>query len=107
MNNIDIFFFFLLFFLQSAVENCSDPGAIDNGKNEGRGPVTCISTVEYTCNEGYWLLGAEILSCGIDGRWDYVKPLCIENSKTRIQSFQYICPHNTASNKSQKSLHNF
>ena len=51
---------------------------------EGSPPFTCISTVKYTCNEGYWLLGAGTLRCGIDGRWDNVKPVCIDKSKKNI-----------------------
>ena len=60
---------------------CSDPDEIENGQMEGSGPFNCISTVKYSCNEGYWLLGAETLRCGIDGLWKQAKPSCIDMSK--------------------------
>ena len=63
------------------VEHCIDPGGIENGEMEGTAPFTCISTVKYTCNDGYWLLGAEVLRCGIDGQRDHAKPLCIDKSE--------------------------
>ena len=33
---------------------------------EGSAPFPCVSTLNYTCKEGYWLLGAGKLKCGID-----------------------------------------
>ena len=65
----------------SSVEPCIHPGAITNGQMEGSAPFTCVSTLKYTCNQGYWLLGAVTLKCGIDGQWDHGKPLCIDSSK--------------------------
>ena len=53
---------------------------------EGTGPFTCISTVKYTCNQGYWLLGAEILKCRIDGQWNHGKPSCVDKSKMQTRS---------------------
>ena len=44
---------------------------------KGTPPFTCISTVIYTCDKEYWLLGSETLRCRIDGRWDNVKPICV------------------------------
>ena len=67
-----------------SVEYCNNPGPIENGQMEGIGLFTCISTVKYTCNEGYWLLGAETLRCGINGQWNHRKPSCIDKSKKQI-----------------------
>ena len=72
-------------FLFYSVKHCTDPGSVENGKKEGSPPFTCISSVKYTCNEGYWLLGSETLSCGIDGQWDHGKPVCIDKSKKPIE----------------------
>ena len=75
---------FLLFYFVSpvfSVEYCNDLGSIENGQMEGIGPFTCISTVKYTCNQGFWLLGAEVLRCGINGQWNHAKPSCIDKSK--------------------------
>ena len=65
----------------SLVKYCVLPGSIENGMMKGTGPFTCVSTVNYTCNDGYWLLGAGVLRCGIDGLWDNGKPLCVDKSK--------------------------
>ena len=72
------------------VQYCSDPGPIENGKMEGDARFTCISTVKYTCNEGYWLLGAETLRCGIDGLWDHGKPVCIDKGKKHDFCTNYV-----------------
>ena len=72
-------------FYINSVKHCADPGSVENGKKEGSPPFTCISSVKYTCNEGYWLLGSETLSCGIDGQWDHGKPVCIDKSKKSIE----------------------
>ena len=63
------------------MEYCSDPGSIENAQMEGTAPFTCISTLKYTCKEGYWLLGAETLKCRINGQWNHAKPSCIDKSK--------------------------
>ena len=80
------FYFYRVIFISSVitVQYCSDPGAIENGEMEGNGPFNCVSTVKYTCNQGYWLLGAEILKCGIDGQWNHGKPSCMDKSKSSI-----------------------
>ena len=57
---------------------------------EGSPPFTCVSMVNYTCNEGYWLLGAETHKCGTDGQWDHAKPMCVDNGKKYMQRVQYI-----------------
>ena len=75
-----------LFFLPSVLR-CKDPGSIENGEMEGSPPFTCVSIVKNTCNEDYWLLGAETLRCGIDGQWDYGKPVCIDKSKKYREKF--------------------
>ena len=86
-----IHFFYIFFYFVSpyhlffAVEYCSDPGSIENGQMQGSLPFTCISSVKYTCNEGYWLLGADTLRCRIDGQWDHGKPSCIDKSKKKIK----------------------
>ena len=68
-----------------SVDYCSDPGSIENGRMEGTGPFSCVSTVKYTCNETHWLLGAETLRCGKYGQWDGGIPSCIDNSKKLIR----------------------
>ena len=68
----------------NSAHHCDNLGPIDNSEMEGRGPFTCISTVKYMCNEGYWLLGPETLKCKIGGQWNQEKPVCIDNSKKCI-----------------------
>ena len=79
----------VILFPITSVAPCTDPGSIENGEMEGSPPFTCVSTVKYTCNEGYWLLGAEILRCRTDARWDNPKPVCIDKSKKCVKSFQF------------------
>ena len=64
-----------------SVPHCNDPGSIQNGEMDGNPPFTCVSSVQYACSEGYWLLGADFLKCGINGGWDNAKPACIDKSK--------------------------
>ena len=64
-------------YLSKLVNYCDVPGSIENGQMKGSPPFTCISTVIYTCDKEYWLLGPETLRCGIDGRWNNVKPICV------------------------------
>ena len=33
--------------------------------------------VECVCNEGYKLIGQSIVTCGANGRWDYMMPSCV------------------------------
>ena len=70
-----------------SVRYCTDPGSIENGQKEGDAPFTCISTVKYTCNDGFWLLGVDTLRCEIDGQWDYGKPVCIDKSEKHQQTY--------------------
>lgn len=35
--------------------------------------------VECVCNEGYKLIGESIVTCGLDGKWDYAMPSCIQD----------------------------
>ena len=73
-----------------SVEYCSNPGPVENGHMEGTGPFSCISTVKYTCDDSYWLLGAETLGCTKDGQWDNGKPSCISSSKKQKSSSERL-----------------
>ena len=35
-----------------------------------------MSTLNYSCTEGYTMRGSHILTCKEDGLWDIVAPLC-------------------------------
>ncbi|XP_070546169.1 P-selectin-like [Ptychodera flava] len=64
--------------------SCSDPGDLQNGQKTGN-TFTHKSTVTYTCNEGYHLVGAAALKC-YNGEWDNTKPTCSDTPVTTAQA---------------------
>ena len=58
---------------------------------EGGTSFPCGLNVKYTCNEGYWLLGAEASNCGLDEQWSNGKPTCINKSKKFICLIYFVC----------------
>ncbi len=56
--------------------NCSDPGHLLNGQRKGD-DFTYGSSVSYECDNGYYLLGDSIITCGDDMTWNgTVTPTC-------------------------------
>ena len=64
---------------------CNDPGKPTNGTKYGTN-FTYTSTITYSCNVGYNLLGASSLTCLSNASWNGSKPLCVivscENPET-------------------------
>ncbi|XP_070546021.1 uncharacterized protein [Ptychodera flava] len=53
---------------------CTDPGTVANAQSVGSS-FAHRSTVTYTCNAGFHLVGARTLTC-YDGKWDHNAPTC-------------------------------
>ena len=56
--------------------NCNDPGKPTNGTKYGTN-FTYSSTITYSCNVGYDLLGASSLTCLSNGSWNGSVPSCV------------------------------
>ena len=63
--------------LQLEVGYCEDPGLVLNGflLNWG-GRVPFGASITYHCNEGFDVVGSNILTCQSDGTWDTPPPRC-------------------------------
>ncbi|XP_026144649.1 CUB and sushi domain-containing protein 2 [Carassius auratus] len=63
------------------IVNCTDPGHVENGVRQvlpsGPHRYSFQTTVSYSCNPGYYLLGTSTLSCQGDGTWDRSLPKCL------------------------------
>ncbi|XP_016400283.1 CUB and sushi domain-containing protein 1-like, partial [Sinocyclocheilus rhinocerous] len=63
------------------IVNCTDPGHVENGVRQvlpsGPHRYSFQTTVSYSCNPGYYLLGTSTLSCQGDGTWDRSLPRCL------------------------------
>ena len=57
------------------VVNCGDPGIPVNG-TRAVSTFTCPITVNYTCNEGFRLIGNRSISCLDGGHWSGAPPTC-------------------------------
>lgn len=56
---------------------CGLPASIPNGAYELiNGSVGYLSTVVYSCNDGYEMIGRAMLTCDIDERWNGPPPKC-------------------------------
>ena len=55
--------------------NCGDPGAPPNGVRS-EGTFALDSTVTFTCNSGYTLIGAQSLTCRSNAQWSGARPTC-------------------------------
>ncbi|XP_054546659.1 complement receptor type 1-like [Talpa occidentalis] len=58
---------------------CSNPRDLPNGKMTIPGDTTFGSTITYTCNEGFRLIGESSTTCVLSGStvtWDSEPPLC-------------------------------
>uniref|UniRef100_A0AAR2L905 CUB and Sushi multiple domains 2 n=1 Tax=Pygocentrus nattereri TaxID=42514 RepID=A0AAR2L905_PYGNA len=63
------------------IVNCTEPGHVENSVRQvlpsGPHRFSFQTTVSYTCNPGYYLLGTSILTCQGDGTWDRSLPKCL------------------------------
>lgn len=60
---------------QCLVDWCPEPPQINGGKIKISGR-RAGSTVTYTCDDGYVLIGEDLLSCGLGGEWTGKSPVC-------------------------------
>lgn len=60
---------------QCLVDWCPEPPQISGGKIKVSGR-RAGSTVTYSCDYGYVLIGEDILSCGLGGEWTGKTPIC-------------------------------
>lgn len=56
-------------------KSCGDPGQVDNGKRHGDSFIIA-SSVMYTCNEGYEMVGQSKRYCQSDSQWSGQPPKC-------------------------------
>ena len=74
--------------------DCGDPGTPDNGQ---RSLVSTIlgSTVNYTCNEAFNLVGSETRLCQSNEEWSGQLPSCVRKYHPHniIQTHTYYCAH--------------
>ena len=54
---------------------CQSPPNIDTGSYSEQTNGT-VSTLAYSCPQGYSMSGAQMLKCGEDGSWDATAPSC-------------------------------
>ncbi|KAG5674431.1 hypothetical protein PVAND_004402 [Polypedilum vanderplanki] len=60
---------------QCLVDWCPEPPQVSGGKTQVSGR-RAGSTVTYTCDYGYVLIGEDIISCGLGGEWTGKTPIC-------------------------------
>ncbi|TSK31427.1 CUB and sushi domain-containing protein 2 [Bagarius yarrelli] len=69
------------------IVNCTEPGHVENSVRQvlpsGPHRYSFQTTVSYTCNPGYYLLGSSTLTCQGDGTWDRALPKCLCDSGGR------------------------
>ena len=63
------------------VITCDDPGEVDHGMILSTAPYLCQSSVVYSCDSGYELMGVATISCQLDGEWSDDPPTCQEIGK--------------------------
>uniref|UniRef100_A0A667WX46 CUB and Sushi multiple domains 2 n=1 Tax=Myripristis murdjan TaxID=586833 RepID=A0A667WX46_9TELE len=63
------------------IVNCTEPGHVENSIRQvlpsGPHRYSFQTTVTYSCNPGYYLLGTSSISCQGDGTWDRSLPKCL------------------------------
>uniref|UniRef100_A0A673BJS4 CUB and Sushi multiple domains 2 n=1 Tax=Sphaeramia orbicularis TaxID=375764 RepID=A0A673BJS4_9TELE len=63
------------------IVNCTEPGHVENSIKQvlpsGPHRYSFQTTVSYSCNPGYYLLGTSSISCQGDGTWDRSLPKCL------------------------------
>ena len=75
--------------LFSSIADCGDPGAAPtNGQKVGT-DYTHGSTVVYSCDSGYTLVGTGTLTC-TSGSWDNPVPNC-EGVFIKLQNVVFVC----------------
>ena len=65
----------LSFICTCVVIDCRDPGRPQNGRRS-LGRTTYQSTVTYSCDSGYLLVGEESQQCQANGKWSGVLAVC-------------------------------
>ncbi|XP_008592825.1 PREDICTED: zona pellucida sperm-binding protein 3 receptor-like [Galeopterus variegatus] len=63
-----------------AMKQCSNPGDLTNGKVEIKSGLLLGSTIQFSCSEGFILVGSATSHCEIQGKevdWSEPFPLCV------------------------------
>ena len=68
---------FAFFDLFPVVVNCTNPGSIKDGKQDGISSYSFGSTVRFSCNQGFQLNGSGLLLCSSSGLWSSSNPQCL------------------------------
>lgn len=82
-----------------SLENCDFPPVVANAIASGRAN-TYLSSVRYTCSDGYDLTGNNVLVCTGSGQWSAAAPNCTgkffhllrHSLKWRLQQDQWTAP---------------
>lgn len=70
---------------------CGFPADISNGSYKLiNGTVNYLSQVQYSCNEGYKMIGRDRLICDLDERWDGPPPKCTGNTNNILITFKFL-----------------
>ncbi|KAF1404135.1 Complement receptor type 2, partial [Spheniscus humboldti] len=66
--------------LPVAVRPCPMPPGVRNGNHNGQGKAdfTMGTSVTYTCDPGYYLVGNAVVFCRASGNWSQPGPRCEE-----------------------------
>ncbi|KAI8478628.1 CUB and sushi domain-containing protein 3 [Branchiostoma belcheri] len=56
--------------------DCGDPGTIEHGHSVAQAGTTYGVTIEYFCDNGYFIYGSSSIRCQTNGQWDGTKPEC-------------------------------
>ncbi|KAL4233754.1 G-protein coupled receptor 2 [Mactra antiquata] len=72
--------------------DCGTLGNPENGRIDLSNGTKYGSTVVYSCNVGYDLIGYDKRSCLQNGDWDYIEPKCVKKEVEIVK-----CPRNTDS----------
>ena len=82
------------FLLTGHTRSCERPDDIRHGFFKGNTSFTFGSTVEYFCDDKYWLKGDAVLTCQSDGKWNPWKtPRCIKSINHKAFNRKNVQPH--------------
>eukprot|EP00058_Branchiostoma_floridae_P008085 XP_002593573.1 hypothetical protein BRAFLDRAFT_125152 [Branchiostoma floridae] len=56
--------------------DCGDPGTVEHGHSVAQAGTTFGVTIEYFCDNGYFIFGSSSIRCQSNGQWDGTKPEC-------------------------------
>lgn len=83
------FSWFLVYF---TVVKCDSPPAVINGKYDESDSYSYREVVQYTCDDGFTMIGSKSITCSKDGRFEPAPPKCTSRFASFKNLFQQIFP---------------